>query len=266
MAPTNLPPPYNESPDDNASFTPPTPDPPSLSSAPPQVPRTPTRPPHTYSYRTPDRSGHTLSWAKAGAETQGVSSASPRRLIPKSKPRTKKGGYVVFCNLQIGAFRLWDDVLPLVTRVPNSLYQGYPTLLDAQAAFKDAQERGWTRALALAPDGSMTAPLVPPPSPANPQQGSNPLHAGRVADSFWYVVYHGITPGVYASSLECSLNTQGLSGALSSLAVGGPVPYLHLNIHSMRARAQTRQIPRDTKVLDIICRRRRVLLADPNQS
>ncbi|KAJ7707994.1 hypothetical protein B0H16DRAFT_1481455 [Mycena metata] len=86
---------------------------------------------------------------------------------------------------------------------------GYRTLVEAQAAFKYAQERGWTRA--LAPDGSTTAQLAAPPTPANPLQGPNPLHAGPlVANGLWYIVYRGITPGVYTSSL----NTQGLSAAV----------------------------------------------------
>ncbi|KAJ7740826.1 hypothetical protein B0H16DRAFT_1728840 [Mycena metata] len=183
---------------------------------PPQLPRTPNRPlpssvtpsPRArYSYHTPTTSALTSSWAEAATATQGVSGASPLRLEPKRKSRKKKRGYAVFSGWRIGAFPEWNaEVIGLVSGVPNSLYQGYETLLQAQAAFEYAQVRGWTRV--ISPDGSPSASIARPPSPVGFSDPVNALHATR--SSLWYVVYAGITPGVYASSLECSLNTLGL--------------------------------------------------------
>ncbi|KAJ7021084.1 hypothetical protein C8F04DRAFT_1195841 [Mycena alexandri] len=166
---------------------------------PPPVPTTPVRSVNpVYSYRTPVKSGTTSSWAEASSETQGVSGASPRRLTPKSKPRTKKRGYAVFCGREIGALRHWDqEVLPLVNKVPSSLYQGYSTFAEAEAAFKYAQGCGWTRV--IAPDGSFSSTIAAAPTPSASLQVPNPLHAGSAA--------HG------SLCLECSLNTLGLSSS-----------------------------------------------------
>ncbi|KAJ7030561.1 hypothetical protein C8F04DRAFT_1263682 [Mycena alexandri] len=177
-------------------------------SPPPTLPTTPPRRAVRYHYHTPERSAVSTSWAEAAAKTQGVSGASPRRLDPKPKPKHKKGGYAVFSGRAVGAFRYWnDDLTRLIIGVTNSLYQGYGTFAEAQATFEYAQAHGWTRI--VAPDGSLSTTIARPPSPIGFLEEVNPLHAGRT--SLWYVVYAGITPGVYASSLECSLNTLGLS-------------------------------------------------------
>ncbi|KAJ7732896.1 hypothetical protein B0H16DRAFT_1732626 [Mycena metata] len=128
----------------------------------------------------------------------------PSASSPNAKSRKKKRGYAVFSGWRIGASL--NEVIGLVSGVPNSLYQGYETLLQAQAAFEYAQVRGWTRV--ISPDGSPSASIARPPSPVGFSDPVNALHATR--SSLWYVVYAGITPGVYASSLECSLNTLGL--------------------------------------------------------
>ncbi|KAJ7142163.1 hypothetical protein C8R46DRAFT_1233198 [Mycena filopes] len=179
------------------------------------APATPPRPsPALYAYRTPVSAGTTSSWAEAAAETQGVSGASPRRLSPKKAKRRKpSGGYAVFCGRRVGSFKDWiHDVVELVIRVPNSLFQGYPTLAQAELAFLYAQDRGWTRVIDV--NGSFAPTTIArPPLPVASNHSPNPLHAGSSTEGAWYVVYAGITPGVYASSLECSLNTLGMSGA-----------------------------------------------------
>ncbi|KAJ6489315.1 hypothetical protein C8R47DRAFT_1215662 [Mycena vitilis] len=58
---------------------------------------------------------------------------------------------------------------------------------------------------------SFGPPLSQPPPTPEALDEITPLHGDR--DGRWYVVYRGITPGVYQSSLECSLNTRGLSCA-----------------------------------------------------
>ncbi|KAJ7038545.1 hypothetical protein C8F04DRAFT_1255823 [Mycena alexandri] len=46
------------------------------------------------------------------------------------------------------------------------------------------------------------------PLPITVPSSQNPLHCGK-----WYIVYKGITPGVYLSMLECGLHTAGISGS-----------------------------------------------------
>ncbi|KAJ7119375.1 hypothetical protein C8R46DRAFT_1238644 [Mycena filopes] len=169
---------------------------------PPALPPPPTPPaPARYLYRTPARSAVTSSWAEAADETQGVSGASPCRLNAKRKSHARKGGYAVFSGLRIGTFAQWNDELTsLIIGVPSSLYQGYATFAQAQAAFDYAHTRGWTRVIAI--DGSLSTTIARPPSPDAFQPSTNPLHAPRT--SLWYVVYAGINPGVLWSRLKQS--------------------------------------------------------------
>ncbi|KAJ7027626.1 hypothetical protein C8F04DRAFT_1266869 [Mycena alexandri] len=177
----------------------------------------------------------------AAARTQGVSGGSPRRLEPKKKSSKKRGGYAVFFGRQIGAFPLWDDVQPLVIGVRCSLFQGYPTLAQAQAAFDYAAHRAWCHS-------KSPHPSLDSPSPLHPDNTNS--------DGRWYVVYSGVTPGVYSSYLECALNTLGLSGAVhdsfgeKSLAVAAfedarawtaasGDPFIHLTLTMSRLREQT---------------------------
>ncbi|KAJ6475024.1 hypothetical protein C8R47DRAFT_1220849 [Mycena vitilis] len=169
-----------------------------------------------YYVSSPTHSGYTDSWDEAAALTQGIPGASPRKLSPKKKKRTRKGGYVVFFGKKPGVYRDWSEVAPLVLGVSGSIYQGYPTIEQADAAYEYACARSWTRvcptsmALALSPIGTL-------PTPAGSDDELNPLHVqgDSVAShqGMWYVVYVGITPGVYQSSLEFSLNTVGIKGA-----------------------------------------------------
>lgn len=63
----------------------------------------------------------------------------------------------------------------------------------AHAAFQYAVERGWVR--------TSYAPLVAAihvlPQPLDAAEAVNPLHDSEEIDATWYVVYRGITPGVY---------------------------------------------------------------------
>ncbi|KAJ6493509.1 hypothetical protein C8R47DRAFT_1213797 [Mycena vitilis] len=185
---------------------------PRYSNAPAIVSRPPPPPPVSYTQSTPGSTVLATSWAKAADETQGVSGASPQRVTPKRKKKKPSGAYVVFCGLQTGPFLDWADVQALVIGVPNNVYKGYRNFPIAEAAYLYAHQRGWTRVISRS---SRDLPTTLGPAlralPAPDPDPSNPLH--DVSDGRWYVVYKGINPGVYSSSLECSLNTRGLSCA-----------------------------------------------------
>ncbi|KAJ7601974.1 hypothetical protein DFH06DRAFT_1351784 [Mycena polygramma] len=176
------------------------------------VSRPPPPPPVLYTQSTPGSTVLATSWAEAADETQGVSGASPQRVTPKRKKKKPSGAYAVFCGLQTGPFLDWADVQALVIGVPNNVYKGYRNFPIAEAAYLYAHQRGWTRVISRS---SRDLPTTLGPAlralPAPDPDPSNPLHDD--SDGRWYVVYKGINPGVYSSSLECSLNTRGLSCA-----------------------------------------------------
>ncbi|KAJ6477911.1 hypothetical protein C8R47DRAFT_1219813 [Mycena vitilis] len=169
-----------------------------------------------YHVSSPTHDGYTTSWDVAAQLTQGVSGAVPRRLSPKKKTRSRKGGYVVFFGRVPGPYRTWAEVEPLVTRVSGNLHQAYPTFEEGQAAYEYAVKRGWTR---VCPHSGPTPspPIGSLPTPTSLDH-TNPLHVpGDPTAShqgLWYIVFSGVTPGVYQSSLECALNTVGMKGAV----------------------------------------------------
>ncbi|KAJ7770730.1 hypothetical protein B0H16DRAFT_1715384 [Mycena metata] len=180
----------------------------------------PSAPTALYRYSSPARSGYTRDWDEAAEATQGVAQGHAARVVTPTTPTrrrrtSKKGGYAVFYGVAPGAYATWAEVLPLVNGISNSLYQGYASLPAARAAFDYAVQRSWTRVCG-APNRPPPATAAIPrlPQPVGLLDGPNPLHGGDGAaqrGNRWYVVYSGITPGVYQSSLECSLNTLGLS-------------------------------------------------------
>ncbi|KAJ7024936.1 hypothetical protein C8F04DRAFT_1269815 [Mycena alexandri] len=181
----------------------------------------PHRHPVLYEYHSPTRGGFTAEWSSAGFATQGVPNARVQAVRqPNAKKKkvskSKKAAYVVFCGLQCGVFETWNETHALVNGVANSIFRGYPTLAEAQAAFAYATIRGWTR-VAGRPVVSGIAQL---PQPINIQNTRNALNSDAEFNGTWYVVYRGITPGVYRSHLESQLNTVGVRGALHESIVG----------------------------------------------
>ncbi|KAJ7028761.1 hypothetical protein C8F04DRAFT_1265720 [Mycena alexandri] len=183
-------------------------------------PSSPSPPTALYRYTSPARSGYTHDWDEAAEATQGVAQGHSIRLATPTTPTRKrrngkKNGYAVFYGTVPGAYATWQEVKPLVDSISHSLYQGYASLAAAHAAFDYAARRSWTRvcgAPSSPPPG--TAPIPSLPEPVGMLERPNPLHGGDGASERgrrWYVVYSGITPGVYQSSLECSLNIVGLS-------------------------------------------------------
>lgn len=80
----------------------------------------------------------------------------------------------------------------------GNIFQGYPTLQAARAAFEYAENQTWkgvTTANSIAPGTAMAPsqrpiPIAEIPGPIE----TTPLHCG-----VWYIVYKGISPGVYQS-------------------------------------------------------------------
>jgi hypothetical protein len=76
------------------------------------------------------------------------------------------------------------------------IYRGYLSIAEAEAAFVYAQAHGWTH--------NFGAPLTPIPALPQPlaldgPSQINPLHGAEHLDDRWFIVYSGISPGVYRS-------------------------------------------------------------------
>ncbi|KAJ7766366.1 hypothetical protein DFH07DRAFT_955417 [Mycena maculata] len=171
----------------------------------------PSRTPILYRYDTPTGREYTTDWASTGSATQGVAGTQVQIVSgSRKKDRSRKAAYVVFCGRKFGVFLKWDDVQAHVSGVSNAIYHGYKSLSEAQATFDYAVARAWVR--------NCYAPLVAAiprlPTPASSLDTLNPLSGSQARNHKWYVVYRGITPGVYRSYLKVQLNTLGIQGSL----------------------------------------------------
>ncbi|KAJ7886986.1 hypothetical protein B0H13DRAFT_2342627 [Mycena leptocephala] len=158
-----------------------------------------------------------LGTPRNGIATQGVVCASVHTVERATPiPKTKKKVYVVFCGLRCGVFLTWPEARALVQNVRNSIFRGYTSVSDANAAFQYAQARSWTRVV----NSTAVAPIPALPQPLGPDNdGANPLHGSEVLDDRWFVVYRGICPG-----LGMSTDTLGVRGALHHSVVGKANP------------------------------------------
>ncbi|CAK5276785.1 unnamed protein product [Mycena citricolor] len=177
--------------------------------------RTITAQPTLYRIETRDATGnaivgHTSEWSVAGSLVQDKPGSRAVSLSPRKtgrRPRPK--AYVVFVGRRSGVFDLWSECKAQVSDYACCLYRGYSSKDRAEAAFVYAQQRGWTSA----PGHFRYVPPIPVTD--DDYEVYNPL-SGREEDNDkrWYVVYRGLRPGVYRSSLESQLNVTGVSGQL----------------------------------------------------
>ncbi|KAJ6506115.1 hypothetical protein DFH09DRAFT_1334855 [Mycena vulgaris] len=208
---------------------------PSSQSAPPYSPRhtfpsnhsrTDTTPHHqpysdstVYFYTTPTRRGYTADWSVAGTATQGIPHANVhavhRPSTSKRKTFKKKAVYPCCSPPNLQSRR--DETSALVSGVSNSIFRGYATVAEAHAALAYARAKHWTHSSSNSP-AAAAIPHLPLPLPS--LDSANPLNGSEVWDSRWYVVYRGITPGVYRSHLESQLNTLGIRGSLHESVEG----------------------------------------------
>ncbi|KAJ7017141.1 hypothetical protein C8F04DRAFT_1279936 [Mycena alexandri] len=185
--------------------------PPSSSSSPP-----PSSSPTVYKVSSPAQTGYLADWSEAANLTR----ASPHttvRAVRKTpaKRRSKKAAYVVFRGRSIGVFLTWEEVSRATSGVRFALQQGYTTVDDAQVAFDTAVSKGWT----CASDFWRATPVLPSQAPAplttDPAMDADTRSRRRSVEAHsWYVVYAGVNPGVFATSLECALNVLGIESSL----------------------------------------------------
>ncbi|KAJ7076267.1 hypothetical protein B0H15DRAFT_955791 [Mycena belliarum] len=140
--------------------------------------------PSVYRVSSPTQRGYTTEWAVAASVTQGVPNSSVRA-VHRSSPHKRQGrkaAYVVFRGLRCGVYYLWAETKPLVWRVPNCIFRGYATALEARAAFAYAQARSWTCSYdAAAPP--LTIPAFPRPDLFSDLE--NPLNGTEDLDDRW---------------------------------------------------------------------------------
>ncbi|KAJ7629775.1 hypothetical protein DFH06DRAFT_1338201 [Mycena polygramma] len=180
-------------------------------------------PQRLYHVQSPAYNGYTSEWSTAGAATQGVPGATVHAISSPQKKKKKKGpppkAYVAFCGTECGVRDTWAEIAPLVLGVSGSIYRGYPSRPEADAAYDYAHQRSWTRVLGR--NGVVTPfPTLPQPVDALPNDVYNPLNGNETLDDYWYVVFRGVSPGVYRSHLECQLNTLGIKGATHQVIEG----------------------------------------------
>ncbi|KAJ7896576.1 hypothetical protein B0H13DRAFT_2338308 [Mycena leptocephala] len=148
---------------------------------------------------------------EAADATVGVPHASSQRITPggtKSKP--SNGAYAVFFGHVPGFFLTWAQAQLSVTGVSGALYQGYLTPEAASAAFEYTRSVRWTGVITdHSPAPCIMVSTAHMPASVSSQSAVSPLHRKT-----WYIVYKGINPGVYQSSLECGLNMIGVSGSI----------------------------------------------------
>jgi viroplasmin and RNaseH domain-containing protein len=113
----------------------------------------------------------------------------------------------VFYGGHVGMFESWADVQRSTTGHGLAIHGGYTSLDAATAALEYARSKGWTA------DSTLPIPNAPLPLPSS--YDDNPLNSGS-SRNVWYAVARGISPGVYRSYLECSLNISGVKGSLFS--------------------------------------------------
>ncbi|KAJ6499620.1 hypothetical protein C8R47DRAFT_1211929 [Mycena vitilis] len=157
--------------------------------------------------------------SEASFFSQSVPNGRAQAIRSPARPRTKRVAHVVFFGRRPGVYREWfgpTGAEKEVTKAKGAVHQGYSSVGEADAAYEYADEHGWTGVRTSRPS-SPSSPPVPLPDLPIPQrfdaETHNPLHGATPSNPLWHVVYAGITPGIYASYLECALNTVGLSGA-----------------------------------------------------
>ncbi|KAJ7601291.1 hypothetical protein DFH06DRAFT_1353508 [Mycena polygramma] len=174
-----------------------------------------------YRFESPVKSGYTAHWDEAAEHTQGIPGGHVSLVISNPRPRNRARAYAVFYGRIPGVYNTWEKARQQVDGASGSLFQGYPSTDDADAAYAYARARSWVRICGSRrrgpPARQSTAPIPVLPQPVALVDTPNPLHTGDAGAASpgrrWYVVYRGVTPGVYQSSLECGLNTCGISNA-----------------------------------------------------
>ncbi|KAK7016971.1 hypothetical protein R3P38DRAFT_2785662 [Favolaschia claudopus] len=160
------------------------------------APATPTSIPR-YHYHTPETSGYTNDWLEAAA----MKAKDPNNRAYKTGSHYDLKGYVLFLGAPgVGVYDNGTALSQATADYPKAVFCSFPTLAAAQAAWDDAQSRGWTGHSAH--QLTLPAPRSQSPQPLVTHHPPSPLISG----THWYVVSYGANPGVYASYLEAKVN------------------------------------------------------------
>ncbi|KAJ7251187.1 hypothetical protein B0H12DRAFT_1234256 [Mycena haematopus] len=190
----------------------------------PSAPSTPTRPSlasrTVYKVSSPTAETLVEDWSAAGTATQRTPQTRTTAVRKARTPRgPKRLAYTVFRGRTIGVFDTWVEAEAATSGMRFALHQGYSTRQQAEDAFAFAQGKGWTCESATwtaVPVSSADAPQ-PVLDPTGPR---SPLAAQRKTGDPWYVVYAGVNPGIFPTSLECALNVLGIKNALHEKVLG----------------------------------------------
>ncbi|KAJ7429177.1 hypothetical protein B0H11DRAFT_2266724 [Mycena galericulata] len=173
--------------------SPPTPDQPLLA--------TPSLTPTTlYRFSSPTKSAYTEHWSEAAHASQAADT-TVRAVRKPRKKRTK--------NLKKAA----EEVEDATSGFRFAIHKGYSSRETAVAAFHHAVSNAWTST--AADWTSLPVSLTRAPLPiADATTFPLPQVATRNPQDPWYVVYAGINPGIFATTVECSLNVLGIQNAV----------------------------------------------------
>ncbi|KAJ6503460.1 hypothetical protein C8R47DRAFT_1210705 [Mycena vitilis] len=173
--------------------------------------------PRLYTYSSPSKRAVTHDWAEAAHATIGIPNAGSQRLTPRRRKNKPSNAYTVFFGRNPGWYNSWDQVQSSVQGVRGAIYQGYHSDSAASSAYEYARVRLWTGVCSTSPNAPLPwahlrSRQLPVPFTGTDSE-TNTLHCGK-----WYVVYKGLSPGVYQSFLECGINTVGIRGSAHDAA------------------------------------------------
>ncbi|KZP12814.1 hypothetical protein FIBSPDRAFT_961127 [Athelia psychrophila] len=138
------------------------------------------------------------TWHHASHASQGFPGGKATQIQSTAQPsrrRHRRAVYVVYEGLEPGIYYSWDDVEPLVGRVPHANFEGFDSPIQAERAYIAAYTMGAIRRL---PPRDAPASFVPPAvaMPAHLVQKLAALPANYL-HAEWYVVFKGRAPGIY---------------------------------------------------------------------
>ncbi|KAJ7049324.1 hypothetical protein C8F01DRAFT_1265518 [Mycena amicta] len=169
-----------------------------------------------YAYQSPARpAAVTPRWDEALHQTQGVHGAFTQRIVdPPASPRRICGRLGRLRGSETGVFlksaKQWPRVQAAVTGFTGAVQQGYESVASAQHAWNYYHVLGYT---SKTPQDGLVLALeaMPKPLPLDFSLVAAEHLQGCAPEDSWYIIIHGVQPGVYPTYLEMSLHTSGVS-------------------------------------------------------
>ncbi|KAJ7911939.1 hypothetical protein B0H13DRAFT_2327794 [Mycena leptocephala] len=141
--------------------------------------------PSLYRVKTPTQIQYTEDWSQAAHATQGIPHAHVNALSKRPKLRGVAKTYVVFRGRTTGILYSWAETERATTDI-DSPFLDCCAPLRPSCSPPDSRERTDLRDRSL------------PSTPNDP----------------YYVVYAGVNPGVFSTSIECALNVLGIRSSI----------------------------------------------------